>query len=247
MRLNQLHSSTLISRGALLKFLYQDSIGEYYLRCSYGVAWDEEYDKELHKERYNKAIHGERKIYNDFHDGHPIVQERIRWLHKYGRQVKVGRREGLRGWIGVALHGKFQIREELYRSKYETKDGLPVRDPQNDITEVGAIEFTIDEVEGMGHLETNEETGMEYQKIEYEISMTFDNPRSKFEMIIPDGGLFPDKEQWGEKYSLYEADIHLAAAVFATPAPIECGTRGQKAVAVSARGIRRSKRLAASR
>ena len=247
MRLNQFRSSTLISRGAILRYLYQDSIGEYYLRCSYGVAWDEPYDANVHRERYSKAIHGDLKVYHDFHDGHPIVEKRIHWLHKGGRRVMVEARAGLRGWIGVDLRGKFDIKEELYRSKSETKDHLPVRDPNNDITKVGVIKFTLDEVEGMGHVETNPLTGMKYQKIEYEIIMTFDNPRSKFEMIIPDGGLFPNEEQWGEKYTRHEADIHLAAAVFATPAPVERGTTGREAVEVPPKGFRRSERLARSK
>ena len=62
--------------------LHHDTIGEYYLLCSFGVALDEPYDKRIHTERYKRSIHGDRKIYTDYHDGIVIVEKRIKWLHK---------------------------------------------------------------------------------------------------------------------------------------------------------------------
>lgn len=204
--------------------MYQDSIGEYYLRGSYGVARDEEYDRNLHTERYRKAVHGERKVYRDYHDGHKIVQRRVHWFFKAGSKVTEGTVRKVRGYIGAPLRGKIEIEEKLYCSEYETNDSLPVSDPENDIEEVQAtIKFTIAEVEGMGYLAKNQKTGEVSQRIEYEVLMTFYNPRGKFEMIIPDGGKFPDEVSWGKEYQRHEAVIHLAAALFLTPAPVNAG------------------------
>ena len=82
LQLTERHRSTLISLGAVLASLHHDTIGEYYLRCSFGVALDEPYDKRVHTERYRRTVHGDAKILTDYHDGVKIVEKRIRWLYK---------------------------------------------------------------------------------------------------------------------------------------------------------------------
>ena len=62
--------------------LHHDTIGEYYLRCSFGVALDEPFDKNIHTERYKRSIHGDKKIWMDYHDGVKIVEKRIKWIYK---------------------------------------------------------------------------------------------------------------------------------------------------------------------
>lgn len=121
------------------------------------------------------------------------MQDRIHWLfNKAAGTIKAGRVEKIRGWIGAPLRGKINIEQTLYRSKYKTKDGLAGRDPKNHIEKVATMELFVAEVEGWGYLAPNPETGEGNQIIEYEMLMTFDNPRNKFEMIIPDGGKFRD-------------------------------------------------------
>ena len=235
MRLIRSRRSTLISRGAILRSLYQDSVGEHYLRCSYGIARDEEYNRKLHRERYRQAVHGERKVYTDYHDGHEIVEKRVHWFFKAGSKVKEGTVRKVRGYIGAPLRGRIEIEEQLYCSEYETEDSLPVRDPENDIQEVEVtIKVTISEVEGMGYRATNPETGEVSQRIDYELLMTFYNPRGHFEMIIPDGGKFPNEKSWGKKYERHEVKIHLAAALFATPLPVNPRATGQAAAPADA-------------
>ena len=123
--------------------------------------------------------------------------------------------EEIRGWIGAPLRGKINIEETLYRSKYKTKDGLAGRDPTNHIEKVATMELFVAEVEGWGYVATNPETREEYQIVAYEMLM--DNPRNKFEMIIPDGGKFRDEDNWGEEDRRYELEIQLTAVTFATP------------------------------
>ena len=202
----------------MLRSLFQDSIREYYLRCSYGVARDEEYDPKRHKERCSKAIHGNYKTYDDYHGAFRIVQDRIHWFfNKAAGTIKAGRVEKIQGWIGAPLRGKINIEQTLYPSKYKTKDGLAGRDPKKHIEKVATMGLFVAEVEGWGYLAPNPETGEEYQIIAYEMLMNFDNPRNKFEMIIPDGGKFRDEDNWGEEDRRYELEIQLTAGTFATP------------------------------
>lgn len=241
--------STLISRGALLRSIHQDSIGEYYLRCSYGVARDEDYDSSVHKEKYNRKVHGLSKVYRDYYGAHDIVEKRIHWLFKAGCKVKTGQMESVRGWRGFPLYGKFDITETLYRSEWQTKDSLPVQDDRTGIHEVAVLRMTVDDVEACGYLATNPETGEEHRRIDYAILNTFHNPRSKFEMIIPNGGRFPDEVGWGRNYYKGECHIDVAAAVHGTPAPARArakprSTSRQKVVAQPSR---RSGRLTHSR
>ena len=129
-----------------------------------------------------------------------------------------------------------------------------------EIREVGSIEFPVPDVRDMGYPARNPDTGEEYQHIEYEILMTFHNPRSTFEMIIPRGGKFPEatwgegdvsnETRWGEGYDRHENGVHCAAAVFSTrPAiPSEPKVPRRKAVSekISKRRLgspRRSERI----
>ena len=62
--------------------LHHDTIGEYYLRCSFGVALDEPFNKNIHTERYKRSVHGDRKVWVDYHDGVETVERRAKWLYK---------------------------------------------------------------------------------------------------------------------------------------------------------------------
>ena len=223
----------MVSRGGVLRNLHLDSIGWYYLRCSYGVARNESYDPTIHTEAYSEAIHGKSKgktkTVLDYHDNCEVVEGRIHWLYKYNVRVKAGTRVSVRGWIGAPLHGPISITQILYRSKHETRDSLPVKDPNIDIDVVAKLVWEIDDVEGMGYRERNPRNRRWYQALEYEILMPFDPSSSRVIMIIPDGGKFPDEESWGENFQCREAKVQLAPAVFATPAPVEPGATGQAA------------------
>ena len=130
-----------------------------------------------------------------------------------------------------------------------------------EIREVGSVEFTVSDVRDKGYSATNPVTGEEYRRIDYEILMTFHNPRSTFEMIIPRGGKFPGEDtwgegdvsnetRWGENYFLFQGVVHCAAAVFSTrPAPTS-DPEGPRRKAVSGKtserrptSLRRSRRL----
>ncbi len=210
---------------------------------------DEDYDPSVHKERYNKKVHGKRKIYQDYRGGHPIVQKRIHWLFKAGCKVKAEQTGSARGWLGFPLRGEVHIAETLYRSERQTKDSLPVRDPRNKIKPVAVLRITLPEAEDWGYVATNEETGDIHRRSEYEVLNTFYNPSSKFEMILPKGGRFPDEVGWGGVYYRKKCRIDVAAAVHGTPAPARArakprATSRQKVVAQPSR---RSWRLTHSR
>ena len=95
----------------------------------------------------------------------------------------------------------------------------------------------------MGCPVTNPLTGEDYQRIEYEILMTFHNPRSTFQMIIPRGGKFPEETwgegdvsnetRWGEGYKRYENGVHCAAAVFSSRPALASDPEGPKKKTVS--------------
>ena len=130
-----------------------------------------------------------------------------------------------------------------------------------EIKEVGSVEFTVPEVRGMGYPAINPVTGEKYQHIDYELLMTFQNPRSIFEMIIPRGGKFPEAEawaegdvsdetRWGEDYIRFRNVVHCAAAVFSTRPAVTSDREGPRRKAVSGKtskrrstSLRRSKRL----
>ena len=119
-----------------------------------------------------------------------------------------------------------------------------------EIKEVGSVEFAIPEVRGMGYPATNPLTGEEYQRIDYELLMTFHNPRSIFEMIIPQGGKFPEEEtwgggdvsnetRWGENYVRYRDVVHCAAAVFSTRPTLASVPEGRRKKTVSGKTSKR--------
>ena len=123
------------------------------------------------------------------------------------------------------------------------------------------MEFTVPEVRGMGYPAINPVTGEEYQRIDYELLMTFQNPRSIFEMIIPRGGKFPEEEtwaegdvsdetRWGEDYIRFRDVVHCAAAVFSTRPVPSSDPEGPRRKTVSGKtskrpptSLRRSKRF----
>ena len=53
--------------------MHKDAIVEWYLRRSFGTAWDEPYDV---------RIHGNVKTKSDKHDNVESVQDRIHWLFR---------------------------------------------------------------------------------------------------------------------------------------------------------------------
>ena len=130
-----------------------------------------------------------------------------------------------------------------------------------EIKQVGSVEFTVPEVRGMGYPATNPVTGEEYQRIDYEILMTFHNPRSALEMIIPRGGKFPEEEagtegdvtdetRWGEDYIRFRDVVHCAAAVFSTRPALTSDPEGPRRKSMPGNtskcrptSLRRSKRL----
>lgn len=68
--------ATVIAKGAILRAMHRDLIGERYLRRSIGIGWDEAFDSNKHNEK-DKTI--------DIHDGAEIVEDCIHWLFKVVR------------------------------------------------------------------------------------------------------------------------------------------------------------------
>ena len=46
------------------------------------MVLDEPFDKGIHTEKYKRSVHGDRKVWMDYHDGIKIVQDRVKWLYK---------------------------------------------------------------------------------------------------------------------------------------------------------------------
>ena len=112
------------------------------------------------------------------------------------------------------------------------------------------MKFTLDEVRGKGYPATNPATGEEHQRIDYELLMTFLNPRSKFDVIIPQGGKFPEEEtwgegdvsnetRWGENYTLHRGVVHCAAAVVSARPTLASDPEGPKRKTMSSKTSRR--------
>ena len=80
--LSSIHRATLIAKGSILKALHRHAIRETVMRCSIGFAWNEEYQRGVHKEHYDPAIHGRRKVVMDYHDGAKVVSDRVHWLFR---------------------------------------------------------------------------------------------------------------------------------------------------------------------
>ena len=102
----------------------------------------------------------------------------------------------------------------------------------------------------MGYPATNPVTGEKYQQIDYEILMTFHNPRSTFEMIIPRSGKFPEESTWGEgnvsnetrwgkDYVLFKNVVHCAAAVFSSRPALASNSEGLRRKTVSGKTSKR--------
>lgn len=66
----------------------------------------------------------------------------------------------------------------------------------------------------------NPETGEVHQRFEYELLWHY-NSMTEMEMIIPDGGKFPDEENWGEKHQRRAVKVYVAAAVFGSCTPVK--------------------------
>ena len=111
------------------------------------------------------------------------------------------------------------------------------------------MEFTVSDVRDKGYPATNPVTREKYQRIDYEILMTFHNPRSLFAMIIPRGGKFPevtwgegnvsDETRWGEGYDRYENAVHCAAAVFSSRPALASDPEGPEKKTVSGKTSKR--------
>lgn len=63
----------MVAKGAILRAIQKDLIGERYLRRSIGIGWDEEFDKKKHHKN-NRTI--------DVHDGAETVQDCVHWLFR---------------------------------------------------------------------------------------------------------------------------------------------------------------------
>ena len=58
-------------------------MGERFLSCSLGFCQQEDYDPALHPEPENPAIHGDRKVWNDYCERKiKVVHDRMHWLFR---------------------------------------------------------------------------------------------------------------------------------------------------------------------
>ena len=119
------------------------------------------------------------------------------------------------GWRALDIKGEIWIQEFIYASKTETRDHLPVQDPDNgpwnvllddsmlmnssDIKQLGYVEVKLSNKDRKSFLRTTPlrySRGISWQYLEYRVRITYLEAKMKYEIIVPRRGVAECEADW---------------------------------------------------
>ncbi|KAL9131302.1 MAG: hypothetical protein Q9217_000737 [Psora testacea] len=195
-------SGTLIAKGAIVRTLYRDVVGEKYLRCSIGFAQDEPYDETIHTEVEDAGLNGIHgiggKVQQSRYIGVEFVLHRINWLFQVNEAIRLGTKKSIRGFRFAPTTGTIDIDEFVFCCDRDTPDHVPIND-----TTYGSLSCKLSQSQRSRFLRRPMANGKGYYHyIDYEVVVEHRVTDVKYAIIIPRNGEFPDspandESDWG--------------------------------------------------
>ncbi|KAG8527760.1 uncharacterized protein KY384_007914 [Bacidia gigantensis] len=200
------NSATLVADGSLIRYLRRDAIKTTSVSRSFGVVWDEEYEKDTHG--------SDVKLHRDKFDQKYVVRDCITWIFRRVFEINfyLDRRLSLQGehipsgeerfmpkgaWHAVPITGLQRLRQNLYQSKTQTKDHVPLSSPKSGIRQIGYVEIVLS-TKDRKDFQVISRGKKKWHLFDYTMRMKYDHSVMEYEFIIPKNGCGECNENWEE-------------------------------------------------